>query len=154
MDWDTSQNVTVTGVDDPDLDGDVAYTIVTAAAVSTDPDYNGLNGADVSVTNIDDEGPPPITVDSVFPTQIPAGASNVFFSVSGAGFQPGASITFENGSGPSPQVSGVEVLFDTQITATISVSSGGRKGSRLWDVRVTNPDASTDVLPGALTVVK
>src|SRR5262249_51517932 len=45
----------VTGVDDPVLDGDVAYTIVTAPAASADPSYNGLDAADVAVTNTDDE---------------------------------------------------------------------------------------------------
>jgi hypothetical protein len=36
-------------------DGDQAYTIVTAAAVSADPNYDGLDAADVSVTNTDDD---------------------------------------------------------------------------------------------------
>jgi len=33
----------------------VSYTIDTAAAVSTDPNYNGLNVADVSVANLDND---------------------------------------------------------------------------------------------------
>ena len=55
--WNTPQTVTVTGVDDLVDDGDVAYTIVTAAATSTDANYNGLNAADVSVTNADNDTP-------------------------------------------------------------------------------------------------
>jgi hypothetical protein len=55
--WDIPQTVTITGVDDAIEDGDVAYTIITAQAVSTDPDYNGLDANDVSVTNLDDDGP-------------------------------------------------------------------------------------------------
>ena len=51
----TPQTVTVTGVDDAELDGDIAYTIVTAPATSTDLDYTGVNPPDVSVTNTDDE---------------------------------------------------------------------------------------------------
>ena len=39
--WNVAQTVTVTGVDDAVVDGPIAYTIVTAAAVSTDPNYNG-----------------------------------------------------------------------------------------------------------------
>ena len=39
--WNVPQTVTVTGVDDPLDDGDVAYTIVTAAAVSADANYSG-----------------------------------------------------------------------------------------------------------------
>jgi hypothetical protein len=53
--WDQEQTVTVTGVDDTLDDGDVAYTILTAAAVSGDLDYNSMDAADVSVTNIDDD---------------------------------------------------------------------------------------------------
>jgi pimeloyl-ACP methyl ester carboxylesterase len=53
--WNTLQTVTVTGVDDSIVDGDIAYTIVIAPASSIDPNYNGLNAADVSVTNNDND---------------------------------------------------------------------------------------------------
>ncbi len=53
--WSTPQTVTVTGVNDAVADGNVVYTIVTAAAASSDGKYNGLDPADVAVTNIDDE---------------------------------------------------------------------------------------------------
>ena len=47
--------MTVTGVDDALDDGDIAYTIVTAAATSTDANYNGVDAADVAVTNTDND---------------------------------------------------------------------------------------------------
>src|SRR6185295_3925297 len=50
--WNTPQTVTITGVNDAVDDGDVAYTVVTAAATSSDPNYSGRNASDVSVTNI------------------------------------------------------------------------------------------------------
>jgi len=53
--WDTPQTVTVTGVNDDLDDGDQAYNIVTAAAVSADPGYTGLAVDDVAVTNNDDD---------------------------------------------------------------------------------------------------
>ena len=53
--WSISRIVTVSGVNDDLDDGDVAYTIVTAAATSTDSNYNNMNAADVSVTNTDDD---------------------------------------------------------------------------------------------------
>ena len=53
--WDVAQTVTVTGVDDAVVDGDVAYSIVTAAAVSGDSDYSGLDADDVSLTNTDND---------------------------------------------------------------------------------------------------
>ena len=51
----TPQTVTVTGVDDLVVDGPITYTIVTAAAVSTDPNYNTRDAADVLVTNTDND---------------------------------------------------------------------------------------------------
>ena len=53
--WNTVQTVTVTGVNDSLVDGNVAYTIVLGSATSADPDFQGLNPTDVSVTNTDDE---------------------------------------------------------------------------------------------------
>lgn len=53
--WSTPQTVTITGVDDPDADGDRAYTILVGPASSSDSGYDGLDPADVSVTNLDDE---------------------------------------------------------------------------------------------------
>jgi hypothetical protein len=51
----TAQTVTVTGVDDTIVDGALAYTIVTGAATSTDSGYNGVNAADVAVSNSDND---------------------------------------------------------------------------------------------------
>src|SRR5207247_7702190 len=53
--WNVAQTVTVTGVDAAIVDGNIAYTIVTAPATSTDSHYNNLNAADVSVTNTDND---------------------------------------------------------------------------------------------------
>jgi subtilisin-like proprotein convertase family protein len=63
-DWDQPQTVTITGVDDAIEDGNVAYTISTDAAISTDPNYNGLDADDVAVTNLDNEQAPTVTYDS------------------------------------------------------------------------------------------
>jgi uncharacterized protein YfdQ (DUF2303 family) len=53
--WNVAQSVTVTGVDDALVDGNIGYSIITAAATSTDSNYNGLNAADVSVINTDND---------------------------------------------------------------------------------------------------
>ena len=55
--WNAPQTVTVTGVDDFIADGNQVYTIVTAPAVSSDPQYSGLDPDDVAVTNIDNDSP-------------------------------------------------------------------------------------------------
>lgn len=61
------QTVTVTGVDDVNLDGAVNYMVTTNPAVSADGDYSMLDASDVSVTNNDNEVPPPAGV-TVNPT--------------------------------------------------------------------------------------
>jgi hypothetical protein len=53
--WDTAQTVTITGVNDGAVDGDVSYTIVLGAATSADAGYNGINPADVTLTNTDND---------------------------------------------------------------------------------------------------
>ncbi|WP_406694092.1 hypothetical protein V5E97_23895 [Singulisphaera sp. Ch08] len=53
--WNTSQVVTLTGVDDDVEDGSITYNIVTAPAVSVDPKYGALNGPDVAAVNLDDD---------------------------------------------------------------------------------------------------
>jgi Tol biopolymer transport system component len=55
MNWSMPVTITIRGVDDMIDDGDVAYTIVTAAASSADNSYNDLNPPNVAVTNTDDD---------------------------------------------------------------------------------------------------
>ena len=55
LNWSVAQTVTVTGADDSVLDGTVTYSIVTGATTSADASYSGLNVADVSVNNFDNE---------------------------------------------------------------------------------------------------
>jgi hypothetical protein len=54
-DWNVVQTVTVTGVDDFVDDGDQPFTITIAAAVSTDATYNGIDPADLTGTNADND---------------------------------------------------------------------------------------------------
>jgi Ca2+-binding RTX toxin-like protein len=53
--WNVAQTVTVKGVDDTLVDGNIAYKILTNPAVSADSKYNNLNPVDVTVTNIDND---------------------------------------------------------------------------------------------------
>lgn len=56
--WSVLQTVTVTGVDDLIVDGNILYTIIIGAATSSDLSYNGLNPADVGLTNLDNDAIP------------------------------------------------------------------------------------------------
>jgi hypothetical protein len=55
--WNVPKTITVTGVDDLLTDGNQPFLIITGAATSTDPAYNGIDPPDVTVTNIDNETP-------------------------------------------------------------------------------------------------
>src|SRR5205814_9823974 len=52
-DWDVPQTVTITGVGDGIIGQDETYTIITDPAVSTDPNFDGVNPSDVTVTNLE-----------------------------------------------------------------------------------------------------
>ena len=62
--WNVAQVVTVSGVDDTLVDGDVWSTVRLAPAVSADVNYNGLNPADVSVQNADNDTFNTVVVDT------------------------------------------------------------------------------------------
>ena len=64
------QTVTVTGVDDGVVDGNITSTVLTAAAVSADGDYGGLNPADILFTNADDDTAPPSGTEPVVWTSV------------------------------------------------------------------------------------
>jgi hypothetical protein len=57
VNWMSSQQVTVTGVNDDMADGNQGYTAVIGAAMSTDGEYAGINPRDVTMTNMDDDSP-------------------------------------------------------------------------------------------------
>jgi hypothetical protein len=58
--WDAPQTVTVSGVDDSTVDGDVDYAI-NLSVQSTDNNYNGMTLTPVSATNQDNDTTPPPT---------------------------------------------------------------------------------------------
>ncbi len=53
LNWNVFQTVTVTGVIDGVIDGDVYYNIILGTVVTTDPAYANYNPVDVSVLNYD-----------------------------------------------------------------------------------------------------
>src|SRR5258706_144997 len=55
-DWNVAQAVTVSGADDQVQDGDIAYSVVLGAATSSDPNYAGMDAADVAFKNTDNDG--------------------------------------------------------------------------------------------------
>ena len=167
--WNSPQTVTVSGVNDDLDDGDVGYTIVTAAATSADANYNSLNAADVSVTNIDNDTAG-ITVSPVNTlTTTEAGGTATFTIVlntqptadvtigltssdTSEGTVSPASVTFTAANWSTPQtvtVIGVNDDLDdsdvayTIVTAAATSTDANYNGLDAADVSVTNTDDDT-----------
>ena len=133
--WNIPQTVTVTGVNDNVLDGDVAYTIITAPASSDDVSFRGLDSEDVSVINRDNDsvlaitladankfegnsGNTPFTF-TVTRSGYTGGATTVNWAVTGSGANPANAADF-GGALPASQIT--FATGETSKTLTVNVS--------------------------------
>jgi Ca2+-binding RTX toxin-like protein len=147
--WNQLQTVTVTGVDDNVADGNLAYNIVTAAATSTDPNYNNLNPDNVSVTNTDNETPG-ITVNPTAGLTTTEAGGTANFSVV-LNTQPTAPVTISlSSSNPAEGTVAVQNLtftpnnWNQQQTVTVTgVSDNIADGSQTYSI-ITGAAVSTD----------
>ena len=156
--WNAPQTVTVTGVDDPVADGDQLYTIVTGNTSSTQPAYNGLSVADVSVTNEDDETagiivtrpPPRETTESggtyVFSVRLRSQpTANVVIDIESNDLTEGtvspAQLTFTPGNWSANQV--------VTVTGVDDLFADGNQQYRI----ITQPAVSTDPAYNGLNAV-
>lgn len=89
--WNAPQAVIVTGVNDDEADGNQTFTIVTAAATSTDARYNGVNAADVTGSNTDNDSPG-VTVDEADDLVLSEAGGQASFTVV-LNFRPTSSVT-------------------------------------------------------------
>ena len=147
--WNTPQTVTVTGVDDLFDDGDVAYSIVTAPATSSDGSYNALNALDVSVSNTDDDtaGFTLTPTSGLITTE--AGGTATFTVVLTA--RPTANVTIglissdtTEGTVDKPSVTFTSDNWNTPQTVTITgVNDALDDGDIAYDI-VTTPASSSD----------
>lgn len=95
--------VTVTGVDDALLDGDIAFNVITSPAVSTDSDYSGLDPADVSVVNRNNDFPS-LTIGDVSLLEGTGGTTSFVFPVAlsqAASYDVSVSYATQNGTATS-----------------------------------------------------
>ncbi|MBX4209350.1 peptidoglycan-binding protein [Candidatus Parcubacteria bacterium] len=77
--WNAAQTVTVTGVDDAIVDGNVAYSVSVGPSSSSDASFNNLPAQTVSLVNNDNDVAPPggtISSFSLNPTTITSGQSS------------------------------------------------------------------------------
>ena len=102
LNWDTPQEITVTGVDDDVQDGNQSYTIQLGAAVSDDASYSGVDPADVAGSNTDDDTAGITVSATTITTTEAAGDSHTALDS-----EPAAEIT-------------VSVMSNSEATATVS----------------------------------
>ncbi|MDY0102090.1 MAG: Calx-beta domain-containing protein, partial [Lentimicrobium sp.] len=134
--WNIPQIVTVTGVDDPVVDGTIAFTIVNTVntTATTDPNYDPLDPADVTVNNADNDAAT-LSINSVAQLETNSGTTNFVFTVTHAGAEVvgGYSVSFYtmNGTAKSPTDfggTGGSINFTTGAigeTQTITITVNG-----------------------------
>lgn len=93
-----------------------------------------------------------ITIAGVIPNTTQSGAV-VNLTITGSGFANGAVVVFEGGHGTAPQVMNTSVVTPDTIVITVNMNVDTSFGDQTWDVRVTNPNNSTAVLPDAMSVM-
>lgn len=130
--WQTGATVTVTGVDDTAVDGDIEYTIITGNVTSTDANYNALDGSDaanVTVINDDDDAFE-ASVQSTTASANENPVSNGVFTIDlGAVNQTGGPVTVNYAmSGTATEgldysnLSGTVSIPNNQRTATVTIA--------------------------------
>lgn len=168
-DWSTPKTVTITGVNDDYDDGDVAFTVTTGPAASTDAGYAGIDPADVAANNQDDDaaGFTVTPIDGLTTTE--AGGTDTFTVVLKArpradvtialtsddtneGTVEPASLTFTTNDWSTPKtvtVTGVDDAYDDGTVSYTITTGAAESADAAWagldpaDVAATNQDDDT-----------
>ena len=126
--WSMPQTVTITGVDDALDDGNQSFSIVIAAATSTDMGYAGINPADVMVSNTDNDSAG-ITVNAAVGLTVTeaAGMGNTATFTVVLNSEPTAAVTVGLSSGDTSEgtVSPASLSFSTanwNVAQTVTVT--------------------------------
>ena len=111
VNWNVAQTVTVTGIDDAVDDGDMGYSVILGVTSSSDTNYNGLNPADVALTNVDDDTAG-ITVSNLSGSTTMESGGTVTFTVQ-LNSQPTANVTIPISSSDTSEgtVSASSLIF-------------------------------------------
>jgi hypothetical protein len=153
LSWNLPRTVTVSGVDDELVDGNIAYSIILDTASSTDIHYAGLNPADVSVTNTDNDTVGITLVESAGTTDITEGGAGDSYTLV-LNSEPTGDVSINITSDAQSIVSTSSIIFTTStwnIAKTITVTAvndhlaeGGH--TSVITHTVTSTDLSYDAL--------
>lgn len=122
--WNLARTITVTGVDDDSIDGNINFSIIHSAVTSDDVNYNGLNPDDVNATNTDDDIAQVILTQSGGTTTLSENAGTDTYTLV-LNSEPTDSVTITITAGDGVTVSTSSILFttvswDTAKTITIT----------------------------------
>jgi hypothetical protein len=162
--WETADASATTGDNDYDaasgtatiLDGNPSVDITVLVNGDETPENNedffvNLISSDgpaisdsqgVGTIENDDVDPSALSIDPITLSGSP-GDPPIPVTLTGTGFDLGASITLENGSGKTPSITILEPITSTEIMLEIEIPS---KGAKIidWQLTVTNPDGNSD----------
>jgi hypothetical protein len=94
---------------------------------------------------------PELNLLSITPNSAQAN-STVNLTLAGTAFANGATVSFEGGQGTAPKVTGTQVVNANTIVIVVDTAVQAGLNTQVWDVRVTNPNGASAVLPDAFTV--
>lgn len=123
--WQSGRSVVVAPVDDAVVDGEQSGVLVLGSAVSTDPDFHGLDPADVQLRNRDDDGPQ-VLVAPLTGHVVSESGTTASFSVS-LTEPPSAAVSIAVSSSDATEfaVSPAEVVFAAGATGPVVVTVTG-----------------------------
>lgn len=123
--WQSGRSVQVTPIDDTIIDGNQSATLQLGVAQSTDQRFNSIDPADVSLTNLDNDGPQILVTPTTGMVVDEGGASDTF-TVS-LTVPPTAPVTIAIASGDASEftVSPAELTFAAGATAPQTVTVTG-----------------------------
>ena len=113
--WSSPQTVTVSGKDDGIADGSQTYRVVISPVTSSDTDYQGIDPADITVVNVDDETAAVIVSAANSPLATTESGGAATFTVA-LGSQPTSSVTLIPLSNRTTEgtVSPATLIFNSQ----------------------------------------
>jgi PKD repeat protein len=116
---------------------------------------------DVRVTNSDGKSvvktgaftvtPPVLSIISITPSVSVRNTVVTISDLEGTSFVTGATVRLTRSGSTAISANNVNVVSSTKITCTFTIPKKADVGD--WNVQVTNPDGSTDILPSGFTVV-
>ncbi|WP_291869956.1 gliding motility-associated C-terminal domain-containing protein [Maribacter sp.] len=145
LNWNTGVTLTIAGIDDSIVDGDIDDIIITGNTTSLDSDYSGFTVADLTVTNTDDDVVG-VNIDTLIGTATEAGGTTDFlFTLTS---EPAANVTIPISGYDATETSGpasvtlTPLNWNTGVTLTIAGIDDSIVDGNIDDIIITGNTTS------------